>query len=561
MKRIHLVFIFIALMLASVVLYGNTLHGDFVFDDQYYTNWKELRTPESLLTIWLKPLTNESDYSIVETYRPFVVFTMALNFILFGEETTSFHAVNIVLHGVVSYILFYLILRLFNQPGLAVVSALLFMFFPIHTEAVAFIKAREELLGAMFILTSWLLFLRAFDRDRVSVWHLVGSAGLYFLACLSKEFLVIFPISFFFTLWCSKRYTLKNTLRFSIPFLVTGAVYISMWYTSLGGKLPVHNLHSFPVNPIAYATIPVRIWTANAIVYTYIVKTFIPVGLTATYRYNHFPLIESFFAWKSLAGLVLIVSLFGLLYLRRFRTKPMGIGALIFFASYIPFSKFIFTGGEYIAERWMYLPSTGLAIIAGAIFIRFYKRFRILMVLIGLCVLSVYSVVLVQRNTVWRDAEALYSSMTQDAPESVFGHVWLTRYYLVTKKYALAKQHIQKAVEIYPSHHQVQAAYAAVLARDKRYTEAERAIIKAVNLKPETSSYYFWAFILTKMGNYEESNRLLDGFLSSRKDKSDVRFLYAVNFTRLGMLEKSQEYFDWNTTLSEEEKARAIREF
>jgi len=178
-----------------------------------------------------------------------------------------------------------------------------------------------------------------------------------------------------------------------------------------------------------------------------------------------------------------------------------------------------------------------------------------------LVVLVIYGVMTVQRNTVWLSPESLYSSMTHDAPESMFGYLWLARYYLVKQRFVEAEQNIRHAVRIYPSHHLVQGAYAAVLAHNKQYEEAESAIIKSVNLKPETSSYYFWAFILTKMGKSDESQQVIDAYLASRRTQSDVKFLTAINYFRMGNEKKSREYFDWNSKLSEEEKIRAIREF
>ncbi len=550
-----------ASLLTSVVLYGNTIRGEFVFDDEYFTAWEELRTPQSLTNIWLKPLTNNRDFSLVETYRPFVVFTMALNFILFGEATTSFHVVNIILNGLVGFLVFYCVYLLFRKLVVAACTALLFMFFPIHTEAVAFIKAREEALGSGFMLLSWIAFLNATGKTHIRWRYVLLSVVFFFFGCLSKEFLLIFPIVYFGVYWLHKKPRIIVTVQLAVPFIIVGIIYVAMWYTSLGGKLPFENLHTYPVNPIAHVELPVRVWTACAIAFTYIWKTFVPIGLTATYRYNHFPLVERLFSYKSFAGLLFLICLGVPFVVKKFRTSALAVGALIFLVSYFPFSKFVFTGGEFMAERWMYFPSMGLALIAAVGIAGALRRYKIITMILFATVLVVYAITTVQRNRVWLSPESLYSSMTHDAPNSVFGYVWLSRYYLVARRFDDAKHNILRAVRIYPGHHQVQAAYAAVLAHDKQYERAERAIIRAINLKPETSSYYFWAYIMTKMGKYDESQQVIDAYLGPRRSLSEVKFLTAVNYFRMGQVEKAREYFDWNSKLSEEEKIRAINEF
>jgi tetratricopeptide (TPR) repeat protein len=546
----------------SFLLYQGALSGSFVFDDEYFTTRPELRQIAYLPRIWLEPLANRETPQLSETYRPMVTFSMMLNFIFFGDSPVSFHWTNILLNGMVSFLLFVLLTLLFDSRLLAAISALLFAVLPIHTEAVAFIKGREEILAGMFVLSSWIWFVRSYQENRMQWASRVISALLYGCACFSREFMLLVPVVFFATWASMQRVSFVQIIRASASFVVVAGLYLFMWWTALGGKLPVENIHSYAVNPIAYVSGTERVMTAVAIGGTYIAKTFVPHNLSATYRYNHFPIVESPADVRLWLGIGLFAGLVaGFVFAWRNRLHAPVVGIVLFFITYIPFSKFVFVGGEMIAERWMYVPSMGLVIVAGYLVRVGMRRWRVAsLVCVGvLCV--VYGFVAADRSRIWISEESLYTSMTHDAPQSMHGHIWLARYLITQGRFVEARDSVDRARVIYPAHHLVQGAHAAVLANEKKYEEAKRAIQRAIMLKPETASYFFYAVLLTKTGQYQESQDVIDAFLGSRGNRSDVRFLSAVNYWRLGKREKAQEYFDWSATLSLEEKHHALETY
>ena len=91
--------------------------------------------------------------------------TFALEIQLFGNRPHVHHAVNIALFAACAALLCLLVLALLVPPGaprpepapaparvVALVTALLFAAHPIHTEVVANLKSRDELLCLFFIL-------------------------------------------------------------------------------------------------------------------------------------------------------------------------------------------------------------------------------------------------------------------------------------------------------------------------------------------------------------------------------------------------------------------------
>src|SRR3989344_1119386 len=155
----HLLAVFIISILTSFFLYGNTLSGEFVWDDHFFAGRRELRDPGHLVRLWIEPL--DIDVDTPRSYRPMLTFSSALNFLLTGNSPVSFHAISVFLNGVVVFLVYLLVFKLYSSTRLAFFSSILFAFFPIHTEAVAQIKSRDEILATLFILLSQLLFLKA----------------------------------------------------------------------------------------------------------------------------------------------------------------------------------------------------------------------------------------------------------------------------------------------------------------------------------------------------------------------------------------------------------------
>jgi len=184
MSRKHLFLVFLGSLAISFLLYGNGIKGNFVYDDQFFAGRSELRSAGHLANLWLEPYEPSRSYNGV--YRPLAIFSFSLNFVLLGSSPVSFHTINIILNAVSVFLLFILVLKLFDNINLALFSALFYGFLPIHTEAVAFIKSRDELLATIFILLAWLLFIKSTEKS-INWKGIFGSSVLFLLSLLSKE--------------------------------------------------------------------------------------------------------------------------------------------------------------------------------------------------------------------------------------------------------------------------------------------------------------------------------------------------------------------------------------
>ncbi|XP_038964828.1 protein O-mannosyl-transferase TMTC1 isoform X2 [Rattus norvegicus] len=155
---------------ASCLCYGRSLRGEFVHDDVWaIVNNPDVRPGAPLRwavfanDFWGKGLADSTSH---KSYRPLCVLSFRLNIFLTGMNPFYFHAVNVILHCLVTLVLMYTCDKtVFKNRGLAFVTALLFAVHPVHTEAVAGIVGRADVLACLLFLLAFLSYHRSLDQD------------------------------------------------------------------------------------------------------------------------------------------------------------------------------------------------------------------------------------------------------------------------------------------------------------------------------------------------------------------------------------------------------------
>ncbi|MBM4048506.1 MAG: hypothetical protein FJ279_25665, partial [Planctomycetes bacterium] len=180
-----------ALILAIAALaYLNTLTSSFAWDDRFLVvknpHIKRLSEVPHLFTSSFFPST--TDPRSAEYYRPLVALSYALEYAVAGLKPSVFHATNIVLHGLNGILVFLLCRAVFTSSALALAAGLLFAVHPIHTESVAWVAGRTDVLATLFSLLACLFFLRkASAAGDAGLSVSARSCAFFGLALLSKE--------------------------------------------------------------------------------------------------------------------------------------------------------------------------------------------------------------------------------------------------------------------------------------------------------------------------------------------------------------------------------------
>ncbi|HRZ78025.1 MAG TPA: hypothetical protein P5248_11695, partial [Bacteroidales bacterium] len=339
----------------------------------------------------------------------------ALEMELFGENPHLSHAVNVLIYILLVLVMFSIFRRMFppgKQPWwefAAFTAMLLYAAHPLHTEVVANIKGRDELLSALF---GFLALRLALGQGADLRWK--GGTGIalfLFLALMSKEnavaFLAIIPLALF---WKGER-RLRPLLAYLPALLVPLLAYLLIRLAVLGtpetGSSP-----ELMDNPFLHASLNERYGTILRTFGDYYRLMLYPAVLTWDYYPYHIPLTRLFTSHALLPlALTLALLLLAILGIKRRATASFGL--LFFFIAFFPVSNIPVNLGAFMAERFLFLPSTGLCLALAATFSGLSARLsegkKALVPALILVMLTFFSYHTYTRNKVWKDDFTLYT--------------------------------------------------------------------------------------------------------------------------------------------------------
>ncbi|HRG88982.1 MAG TPA: DUF1736 domain-containing protein, partial [Chitinophagales bacterium] len=339
------------------------------------------------------------------------------------------HGINILLFALTCVLLYYILqlivprkysLRLpFGELSLAFFATLLYAAHPIHTEAVANIKGRDEVMCMLLSLLSLLATIK-YVRTQNMV-HLVWGVLVYFVALLSKEnaitFLAVIPlVYYFFTNAKAKDYLLSVGL-----YLVPVALFLLLRsaYTQSGLKDESPEILNNPfVAP--YNEFSIRYGTTFYTFLKYYWLMIFPHPLTHDYYFNQVPYVELTSGPALLAMLITFGSvIYALLYIQRKSIAAFSI--LFFFITFSVASNVLFTVGVLMNERFIYMSSLGFSILVAYLFIQAKNKLKLspaAVTSVFVVVLALYSYKTFARNYDWKDSFTLFRRDARYSPNS-----------------------------------------------------------------------------------------------------------------------------------------------
>lgn len=452
------------------------------------------------------------------TYRPLSFITFAVEKQFFDNNPRVSHAVNVLLYAATVVVVFLLLRRLLSETNthqtqysqaLPVIAALLFLAHPIHTEVVANVKSRDEIL-ALLMGASSLLVLWIYRRSNALL-HYVCSIILFALALLAKEsvlpFVVIIPLALYFFGSSSSKETsgsqvIPNILRLSVPYFIVASIYAIVWF-GLVGRVEERLYESVLGNPFAGASISERYATATAILSLYLAKAFYPTTLSIGYSYNQIPL-QNWVSWQALLGLGILVSgIAGAVILGR--KRHILSFCVLFFGCMlaVPSNFFVYAGG-LLGERFLFTPS--LAVVLTIAWLLGWLGTRIgnqVAILWGGCavIFALYAGQTLSRTADWKSDYTLMRADVASTPRSFNmqqGYAKETLRRVPTEMNPLlrasmldsARIHLRNALEIYPlGEAETFSTLATYFDLAQSYDSAAFYAEKALQMAPQSQVY------------------------------------------------------------------------
>lgn len=493
------------------LIYGKTLDGDFVFDDRYVVNSSDIFTLRNFNNIITSPYwSTESGL-----YRPITLVSYAVNYSIFGTKPWSFHLINLILYAWSCYLIFIFVKKLTQKELLAFLSALIFLILPIHSEAVANIIGRAEILALFFSL----LFLLEIIKEKPKT----ILAGLWLLLALgSKEnAAIIIPLGLI--LFFQKNTGLKYK---DWPLTLWGAfIYFGSRLQVLGWNYFSNLETSIVENPLKFEPLIPRIATSFKILAIYLQKTFWPFNLCSDYSYNQIPVLKNFTDISAVVGLIIFMVAVASIFIFWRRAPIISFSAAIFVFGFLITSNIFFTTGTVAGERLMYYPSLGLVIILAYFLTLLVKRsnlyLKILVVMSILSLTTFYSLKSHFRSLDWLTEKSLFTSAAKCAPNSVLSRSNYGAIYYQVGDVENAEKELVAAEKIYNGYPKGLNNLGLVYWKKGQKEKAQEYFLKALDFKfPYIGAYENLALMALESGNIKEAEKWLTLFFGGDKQSA-----------------------------------------
>jgi len=458
-------YLFVAIL--GFLLYANTLNHDFTVDDGTVMANNKI-TKEGISAIG-KIFTSSYRAGFWERkeglYRPLSVAMFAVEWQLGGGKPFLGHLINVLFYALTGVIVLSVLNRLLStlHPLIPLFATLLFITHPIHTEVVANIKSRDELMSFFFGLLSLRCLLYYFDKEKIQFFILANLC--FFLSLLSKEssvtWLGVFPLS----IWCATNADLKKTIISTVPFLVIFGIFMAIRTSILGTVTGETEILLINNSLVGTNDKMMQIATAFSVLGKYLGLLFLPITLIFDYSYNTIPNVP-FSNIKAFLPLLIYVSLFIYAIKELPKRNLLAYGILFFLGTISLLSNIFFLLEATMAERFVYTPSLGFCIALMIVLARIFKlnsgKTREITVtdirkpgtlhFIVIVICLIFSVRTMARNSDWKDNLTLLAKDVQSAPESAriryaYGSAILVEQALKEENPAVKNNLLQKSIE------------------------------------------------------------------------------------------------------------------
>ena len=453
--------------------FWNTLGGEFVWDDRSLVLENEyVKHRRNLPGFFLSDFSEHSaDPHRSGYYRPLILVSYFVDASLWGDRPAGFHATNVLFH-ILNSILVYGFARSMASRRASLIAGVLFAAHPVHTEAVAWVAGRTDLICCFFGLIAFVCFARSSRSAgrRRTAWYLASLLGLG-LGLLSKETAIVLPL--LFVAYDRYRGTEGRRVRYYAGAFAVAGAYLIARVLVLGQLGPDRAYYG--------GSVWTSLLTSVTILASYVGLLLAPVRLSAM-RSTTYPSIRSPFHPSFIVSAVVVGSLFVAASRLVKVSRGASFGILWIVVTLLPVLNLV-PIYELIAERFLYIPSIGFCLALGiALDAMFRRKGALRVVALGLTGLTVavYLVLAMDRNADWRDEITLYTRTAEDSPRAYMAHYNLGTIYLVQGEYDRAIRALQRAVSLHPSYMQacynMACAYALKGARGPALLWLRRAI-------------------------------------------------------------------------------------
>ena len=545
------------LAMCSLLAFANVWRGEFVFDDLALRQGvaEQVRTG-GWRDLFQHDLYRAENGARSGFYRPLAALSLCVDQVLFGDAPVGYHATNFGLHVLTVWLVFGAGLAFGVVRPVAFAAALLFAVHPVHSEAVAWISGRFDVLcAAFYLLAVWLFAMSHQHRSKV-VYVLALVAGA--AALLSKEMAVTLPAALLLLdllglsrgrqpqrqapggFWAAGA---PRAFLRAVPFAVLVGAYVVLRLSRSDLALGRPGEETVPLVE--------RSLTAGRALFYYL-------GLLVWPRApNALPLVppitSPFDAWF-LGAVAIIGGCVGAAQRWRHTRPELTFGLVFFLLSLIPISNLVAlypaAGIRFpVAERYMYLPSWafafGLAVLVWDCTRHAATRRHAVFGAVIVALAGAGIARSLARNPAWKSNDALFQSSVRADPRSPWAHVMLGALRRTQGRPDDARRSFRTALEHDPGSYSALFELGNVEMSEHRYAAAVEWYRRALDRVPAARDARLGlGNALLQMGQMQEAEREYARLRRQHPDDSGVLVNHGQALAKLGQMSAARETFE-----------------
>jgi tetratricopeptide (TPR) repeat protein len=478
-------------------------------DDKYITDNRNVQSglnPESIR--WAFTTGHASNW------HPVTWMSHMLDCQIFDLNAGAHHLVNVFFHIINTLLLFIVLKRMTKELWLSAFVAALFGLHPLHIESVAWAAERKDVLSTFFwMLTMW-AYVRYAERPKVTRYLL---AILFFVVGLmAKPMLVTLPfILLLLDYWplermqfgkliqeenqgnSIQRKSFLNLLIEKIPFIFFSIVSCVVTFIVQRRTGAVQTIDAIDIKSRA----------GNAVIsyIGYISKMIWPDDLAILYPHPGDSLSMNKVA---VCGLLLIFLSFCFMFLAR-RHKYLVVGWLWYIGTLIPVIGLVQVGVQAMADRYTYIPLTGLFIIIAWGVSDLFKSQPYRKYIFVFCAVIILSAITIKTSLqlkYWHDSVTLFQHTIAVTQNNYVMHNNYGNYLMNMGKLDEAVEHFNKSLKIKPRAAKVHNNLGNALSRLEKLDDAIEHYKTAISLESDFSdAHYNLAIVLSKQNKTDEA--------------------------------------------------------
>ncbi|HAX61674.1 MAG TPA: hypothetical protein DCX95_03825 [Elusimicrobia bacterium] len=518
----------IFLVLLSAATYSNTLFNSFIWDEvdiikeDVYTKSAKYIPYLFSPTYWQKDFPVTTDETRI--YRPLWILTFLMDYKLWGFNPLGWHLTNIILYIICAVTLYLFLFFIFKNNFVPFLSTIIFIVYPAHVEAVAWMKNRSNILCCIFCLLSFIFFVKNANpppnNPLISKYpSILISVLCFMLALLSKEVAVALPIILvlYVYLFVNDK---KNLYFYTIPYFI-----IALLFSLFMLKNKALSEAALGISPFA---------------------SFRALGeYTKIMLFPFWLCIERILDFS--VSIVISFFIFGcLIYFYKAKAKDKLFFLLWFLVSLMPVLNVSFVSSRPIAEHRLFIPSVGFCVVLGIYAGKLWHQqyFKI----IFYAVISIMCIFSFNRNFVWKDTLSLWQNALKQGCETERVYTNLAvgfeeknmldkamASYTLALKYSANPKSISK---IYTN-------IAILYEKSNQLKESVEYLKKAFMENPDyLFAHKLLARIYEKQGLYKDALVELQNILAKNKNDFDAYNTIGVIYAKEGDLENAKKFYE-----------------